>query len=139
MKSSRPLVSLGSMIANGFKKKQINEELKTIPPPLLVVYLNAVDKALAEEFAECLTAVTMDVGVIVSVSNYNDEDTIRKWMDPQSISATKIGMHSKRGSKSSTASDSMVFHNEALNDVVISQMAQSMSSSPKAEQDALHE
>lgn len=111
VKSSRPLVSFGSMIANGFKKKERVEELKTIPPPLLVVYLNAVEKALAEEFAECLTAVTKDAGVIISVSDYKDDDAIRKWLDPQSINATKIGM--KRIKERSP--DPMVYHNRALN------------------------
>ena len=100
---------------NGFKmKKPMNREMDAIPPPLLVVYLNAVEKALAEEFAECLTAVTMDVGVIISVSDYNDDAATRKWLDPQSINATKIGM--KRAVKERT-SDGMVYHNRALNEV----------------------
>ena len=86
---TNPIVSFGSMIANGFKKKMEIKELKTIPPPLLIIYLNQIEKALAEQFAELLTIITNESGVIISVLNYNDHKLIQKWLDPSSINATK--------------------------------------------------
>mmetsp|Transcript_28556 Transcript_28556/g.25217 ORF Transcript_28556/g.25217 Transcript_28556/m.25217 type:complete len:230 (+) Transcript_28556:1-690(+) len=86
---SNPLVSFGSMIANGFKKKEEIKELKFIPPPLLVVHLDGIDPAVAEQFAECLTFGFRSDGLIISVINNNDEKSIKKFLDPSSIGATK--------------------------------------------------
>lgn len=86
---TNPLVSFGSMIANGFKKKQEIKELKFIPPPLLVVHLDGIEKALAEQFAEYLTFGFRSDGLIISVINNNDERNIAKFLDPSSIGATK--------------------------------------------------
>jgi len=111
---TNPIVSLGSMIANGFKKKQEIKELKTIPAPLLIIP-HGVDKVLAEQFAECLSCVTNESGVIITVIAHDEEASIKKWLDPRSINATKIATTVKHGA-SQENEEKVAYHNRALNE-----------------------
>merc|ERR1712228_769912 len=111
---TNPIVNIGHMIANGFKKKPEIKKLTTIPPPLLIIYLDHIQKAIAEEFAECVTLNINQSGVIISVAHYGDDESIKKWLDPQSINATKIGRKYK---KKEVQYDilGMKYHNPELN------------------------
>eukprot|EP01084_Bolivina_argentea_P280385 479499_1 len=113
---TNPIVTFGSMIANGFKKKQEIKELKVIPPPLLIAYINPIEKALAEEFAELLTIIINQSGIIISVINNNDTNSIKKWLDPSSINATKIAMKYECNEDIEQKNDGIEYHNKALND-----------------------
>ena len=108
--------SIGSMIANGFKKKPEIKALATIPPPLLIIYLDHIQKAVAEEFAECVTLNINQSGVIISVAYYGDDDKISKWLNPESINATKIGRKYMKKEREYYDIMGMKYHNPALNE-----------------------
>lgn len=89
---TNPIFNLTSMIFHS-KKHEI-QELKTIPPPLLMIYLG-IEKALAEDFVETFTIKTSDNklisgGCIIPILDYRNNDAIHAWLDPNQISATKI-------------------------------------------------
>ena len=93
-----PLVSLVSQYALRQPARR-SEQLQTMPPPLLIVFLDAPAvadmKPLAEQFAEALTLVTSEAGVVISVLARSQAPAIARWLDPHSLSMRANNKHSE--------------------------------------------